>query len=357
MSSKHESAAQLPGRTGIRDVAKHANVAMSSVSRVLSNHPDVSVRMRRKVLAAVEELGYTPDLLAQSLRRGATDIVGFVVGDISNPLLSQIALGAEITLRRSGYSMLVANSQNDPSLDAGHIRLFQQRRVDGLLLSLADEMHDGTLAALRTLRDPFVLIDRDLPDAMPASAVLSDHRGGIRMAAEHLIKLGHRRIALIGGSPNLRPSREREEAMLAACAERADVVPILKPGSFSSEHGVTATDEVLSMPDPPTAIIAGGNQILIGVLRALRARRLQVPDDISLVTCDEVPLSELLQPPIATVIRDPFTMGQIGASLLLARLKGEAPDRVVQPAQFAPTGSCAAPSPPRRPSTARHRTR
>lgn len=343
MSPNLRPTVPITGRTSIRQVAEHANVAMSSVSRVLSNHPDVSVRMRRKVLAAVEELGYTPDLLAQSLRRGATYTVGFVVGDISNPLLSQIALGAEITLRHSGYSMLVANSQNEPTLDARHIRLFQQRRVDALLLSLADEMHDDTLAALRALREPFVLIDRDLPQAIPASAVLSDHRGGVRMAVEHLIKLGHRRIALITGSPNLRPSREREEAMLAACAEHREVNGLLRSGSFSSEHGATAAAELLSMPEPPTAIIAGGNQILIGVLRTLRARRLTVPDDISLVTCDEVPLSELLQPPIATVIRDPFSMGRLGATLLLDRLKGKAPDRVVQPAQFAPTASCAPP--------------
>ena len=123
----------------MREVARLAGVAMSSVSRVLSGHPDVSPAMRERVMEAVDELGYEPDLLAQSLRRATTRSVGFVVGDISNPLLAEIALGAETTLRDAGYSMLLTNSENDPALDAGHARLLLQRRVDGLLLSLAAE--------------------------------------------------------------------------------------------------------------------------------------------------------------------------------------------------------------------------
>ena len=114
----------------MREVADRAQVAMSSVSRVLSEHPDVSSAMRERVLAAVEELGYRPDLLAQGLRRGATHSVGFLVGDISNPLLAEMVKGAERRLREEGYSLLLSNSERDVEREAESVHLFSQRRVD-----------------------------------------------------------------------------------------------------------------------------------------------------------------------------------------------------------------------------------
>ena len=129
------------GRASMRDVAARAGVAMSSVSRVLSEHPDVSPVMRERVRRAVDELEYKPDILAQSLRRRKTHTVGFVVGDISNQLFADIVKGAETTLRDAGYAMLLTNSEGDPDLDAAYVRLFEQRRTDGLILSLAREDH------------------------------------------------------------------------------------------------------------------------------------------------------------------------------------------------------------------------
>src|SRR3954452_15624342 len=193
------------GQAGMREVAERAGVALSSVSRVLSGHPDVSPVMRNRVLDAATALGYEPNLLAQSLRRGATMTVGFVVGDISNPLLSQIALGAETELRAGGYTVLLTNSVNDPKLDAQHVRLLRQRRVDGLLLSLADEGAEETLNALRRAKVPAVLVDRDPATGIDrVSGVLSDHASGIAAATSHLIELGHRRIALVNGNPQVR---------------------------------------------------------------------------------------------------------------------------------------------------------
>src|SRR5213082_1578211 len=148
------------GRSSMREVADLAGVAMSSVSRVLSGHPDVSPKMRERVLAAVDELGYKPDLLAQSLRRRETLSVGFVVGDISNPLVAEIVTGAESTLHANGYSMLLTNSLGDPQLEVAHIRLLARRRVDGLVISVLDESHQDALGALRELDIPIVVLDR-----------------------------------------------------------------------------------------------------------------------------------------------------------------------------------------------------
>ncbi|MFP5343847.1 MAG: LacI family DNA-binding transcriptional regulator [Candidatus Limnocylindria bacterium] len=332
-------------RASMREVADLAGVAISSVSRVLSGHPDVSGDMRERVLDAVRQLEYEPDFLAQSLRRGATLSVGWVIGDISNPLMASMTSGAESVLRASGYSMLLMNSENDPKLDAAHIRFFQTRRVDGMILSLASELEPATLEVLGQVDVPIVLVDREVPADIAASGVRNDHRPGIRAAVEHLVDLGHRRIALITGALDLWPVRERIAGMHDAVAGRG--IPdetITLTGSLSAEHGEAATEEILRMSPRPTAIIAGGNQVLAGCVRALARHDVRIPEDMSFVTCDEVALSELHSPPIASVGRDTVALGRIAAELLLKRITGSnEPETVVLPTAFTPRASCAPP--------------
>lgn len=328
-------------RASMREVANLAEVAISSVSRVLSDHPDVSPDMRDRVLAAVQQLEYEPDFLAQSLRRGATLSVGYVVGDISNPLIATITSGAESVLRSAGYSMFLMNSENDPELDAAHIRFFQARRADGMILSLASERHPQTLDVLAQVDVPIVMIDRDVPAELGASVVRNDHRLGMRAAVDHLLDLGHRRIALITGALDLWPVRERIAGMSEAVVARG--VPdetISLVGSLSAEHGQRSMEQLLSMHPRPTAIVAGGNQVLAGCVRALVREGIRVPNDISLVTCDEVDLSELHSPPIASVTRDLLLLGRTAAELLLGRLIGGEPRTVLLPTTFTPRPSC-----------------
>lgn len=328
----------------MREVADAAGVAMSSVSRVLSGHPDVSEEMRRRVMLAVDALGYAPDMLAQSLRRRATLTIGFVAGDISNPLMASIVEGAERELQRGEYAMLLANSEGDAQRDADHVRLFEQRRVDGLVLSLAREDHDDTLAALDQTDVPRVAVDRQLPAEVRASGVFSDHRSGMREAVGHLLDLGHRRIGLILGRP-VRPARERLRGLEDAYADRGlprdyDVCE----GVLSAEHGRRATVRLLDAPEPPTAIVMGGNQLVLGTLQELRARSLTVGADVSLVGCDSISTTELYDPPIAVIRRDTAELGRRAAELLLRRLDGAAaPESVTLPTEFVPRASCAPP--------------
>jgi LacI family transcriptional regulator len=345
-------------RTSIREVADMAGVAISSVSRVLSGHPDVSPAMRARVMAAVDRLGYQPDLLAQSLRRKETRSVGFVVGDISNPLQAEIALGAETALRAAGYSMLLTNSENEPSLDARHIRLFMQRRVDGLLLSLAAEDDSETLAVLGATDVPIVLIDRELKDgATPrASAVLSDHRSGMRDAVGHLLDLGHRRIGMILGQP-MRFSRERLAGLKDAYEARG-LAPtfVVVEGQLEPRHGRAATRTLLDSAEPPTALVLGGNQLLTGALAELQERGVRVGSDLSLASCDEISVTALYQPPIAVVRRDTRELGRRAAELLLSQLEAREetaanerpatadPEVVVLPTEFVSRPSCAPPA-------------
>jgi len=192
----------------IRDVADRAGVALSSVSRVLNGHPAVSESLRQRVLSAVADLDYQADFTAASLRRGSTMTVAFLVRDIASPLFADIVQAAEEELSPLGYSMLLMNSNGDPDREAAHIRMLARRRVDGLILSLSSESHRDTVAALKSFKSPMVLIDRNIGD-VEASSVVSDHYSGVAAATKHLVKAGHRSIALITGPHEVLASRER----------------------------------------------------------------------------------------------------------------------------------------------------
>ena len=333
------------GRPGMREVAERAGVAMSSVSRVLSDHPDVSPRMRERVMTAVEQLGYQPDMLAQGLRRGRTFSVGFSLSDIANPVLAQIVTGAEKRLRESGYSLLLTNSEGSPDLDADHILLLERRRVDGLILSLAAERHDKTIAALKAVQSPIVLLDRDVLEGIDARCVAFDHSSGMRIATEHLLRLGHRDVALIIGGPN-RPARERRLAVEETLA-RAGVgaTCAIYDGEFSVDRGRRATVEILTRRPRATAIIAGGNMLMQGALLALRDAGVEVGRDISFVGCDDVAVAELHQPQIAVVRRESASAGVAAAELLLAEFEperdgDEVPRQIILPTEFVARPSC-----------------
>lgn len=329
-------------RARIRDVAEQAGVAASSVSRVLSNHPDVSSKMRERVMTAVRASGYEPNLLASSLRSGTSMSVGFVVGDISNPLISSIALAAEVRLAQRGYTLLLANSQDLPERNAANVIAFRQRHVDGLLLSLTNEEDADTAAALDAFGKPTVLLDRDA-GAAGASRVLFDHAQGFRDATRHLVELGHRRIALIAGLPHVRHTRERLTAVTEELAAARLPEPMVKLGSLSRSQGHAAAEAVLTAARRPTAIICGGNQLLPGVISAILGLGLRIPDDVSLVTTDANDLTEFYNPPLAFISRDAAAFGLEGADSLLRRLDGGKPDTVTFPTWFVAAGSCGPP--------------
>ena len=332
-------------RPSMRQVAERAGVAMSTVSRVVSGHPDVSPGMRKRVLLAVEELGYQPDFLAQSLRRGATLSVGFTLSDISNPVLAQMARGVEDVLRSAGYSLLVMNAEHDPARDVANVRFLHSRRVDGMILSLMSERRKATLEALVRAEVPLVVIDRDLPRRIRASAVLVNHRSGMAAAAGHLLDLGHRRIGLVSWPLELRPGRERLAGLQDAYAARGlPDTSVHVAGMLTMEQGEVAAGQLLDDEKAPTAIIAGANQLLIGCLRAMIKRGLRPGIDLAVATCDDLPLTELYAPPIAAVARDNVATGRLAADLLLRRLqRHDEPETVVLETSFVPRASCCPP--------------
>jgi LacI family transcriptional regulator len=324
-------------RPTMHDVAARAGVALSSVSRALSDHPDVSKKMRRRVHEAARELGYEPNFLAQSLRTGSTHTVGFLIRDIANPFFASMANGAEHFLRQRGFVMLLVNSDGDSDVEANHISVLRRRRVDGLILNLVTEDHPPTVEALASLETPFVLVDRSVPGTN-ASAVLCDHYTGVRAAADDLLTHGHRRIALVSGPSNVRPVRERlrglQDALSIAGLAHDDRYVVL--GSFAADVARRQTHTLLDRAEPPTAILTGGAQVTVGVLKALAERQLTAGRDIGLVALDDLDLLEIVQPPISVVSRDPVRMGAEAARLLLDAADGQPPQTVVLPTVYVP---------------------
>jgi LacI family transcriptional regulator len=329
-------------RPSLRDVGLRAGVAVSSASRALAGHPDVHPETRDRVLRAADELGYERNMLAEGLRSGATHTIGFVARDIGGYGLGEIGSGAEHMLSRSGYSVLLTSSRDDPRLDVDRISLLEQRRVDGLLLLLASDDHAPTQERIRRLGVPFVLIDRDAPPGLDCASVVCDHQTGARTAVAHLAALGHRHIGLAGGPRHLRPGRENATGV-ALAAEELGLRLSVDIGPFTAHHGEHAARRLLGLDDPPTAIITGSHDIALGVLKTVQGLGLRVPDDLSLVTNDASAALGFVDPPLAVIAFRPRELGERAAHLLLRMLDGEPPRHELLATYFDPRSSCAAP--------------
>jgi len=321
----------------IHDVATRAGVAVSSVSRALNGHPDVSPQMRARVLAAAEALGYSPDPAARSLRSGSTMTVGYIVRDFENPLFLENIHGMEEALTAAEYTLLVTSSGGDPVTEAHKMQTLKRRRVDALVLSSISDRSTTTRRAVAEFGSPVVLLDRDFGTATAGNIQL-DHVTGVYEATRHLIELGHRRIALMTGSLNIRPTRERVRGYARAHRD-AGVVPegdLQITGKFSAAFMRETAVSLIRAPRSrrPTAIIAGGIQSTAGLLEALSELDVRVGEAISVVICDDLPWLRTLRPRLSAVTRDPTEMGRAAAQVALEMIAGEAPRTVVLPTSY-----------------------
>jgi LacI family transcriptional regulator len=342
-------------RAGIRDVAREAGVAIATVSRVLSGNPTVASELRERVLAAAARLDYQPNPLAQGLRKGRSHAVGFITDDLANPLTAMIASGAESVFRSSGLALIVMNSEHDPEIEVAHLRFLRARRVDGVLITPAWDYHPATAAALREMGLPVVLIEAEMPLEVGASVVVSDHRSGVREAVARLVELGHRRFGVLPGPLRYRAGRERMAGATEAAALSGDVIVEYVECELDAAEGQIAAERLLEDTPGITALIVGGNQMLEGVLSALKSRGLRPGPDIALVTSDDVAINRVHQPPLTAVARDAFGLGRTAASILIRQLAADvAPETVILPTTviWRDTGPAGAPQLTREPAAA-----
>ncbi len=327
-------------RVTIHDVAAKAGVAISSVSRVLSGHLDVSEKMRARVEAAVAELGYEPDHLAQSLRKGATNTIGFMIRDITNPLFSIVAQSAEHELRKAGYSTILINSHGELEAETENFSLFKRRRIDGVIASLVSEEAPYVRKTIRDLGAPVVLLDREVI-GLDASAVICDHQSGVRDATADLIKNGFKKIAFLSGRKDVYITRNRikgyEEALANAKIKIDD--DFIRLGKFGEVFAYEETLKLFSRKKQPNALIAGGIGAAGGALKALRELGIRPGKEIGFVAVDEWPMFDVLTSDLSSVYRDPEEMGRASARLMLDLIAGLAPSQELVPTHYRPRAS------------------
>jgi LacI family transcriptional regulator, galactose operon repressor len=311
--------------TTIRDVAKRAQVAPITVSRVINASGYVSDKTRERVLAAVDELGYVPNTLARSLRLKKTHTLALALTDITNPFWTTVARGVEDAAHAAGFVVVLCNTDESESKQNEYLSALVQQRVDGILLVPA-RSDAKAVKWVQGHSTPIVVLDRRVPHT-GVDVVRGDSEQGAYRLVQHLISLGHRQIAALSGPQDVSTSRDRVAGFCRAMAEaELEIRPEwIRYGHFSQDSGLEMTRELYATEPVPTALFGGNNFIAIGALRVLRELGLRVPGDVSVVSFDD-PTSDLVIEPFLTVADQPaYEMGRQATDLLLSRLSGSAP--------------------------------
>ena len=313
----------------IREVALRSGVSAATVSRALNGRPDVSPATRARVVAVARELGYLPNSQARALVRRRSDIVGLIWDTAylstkgRHPFLQDVLVGLKTALAETGYSLLLLSPRGG-DVDA-FSRTAAQHGLDGVVLMSVDD-HLPAVEALVATGRPCVGLDLPLTGGR-ASHVTTDNVRGGALVAEHLLSLGHRRIATITGPLRLLPAQERYDGFCGALA--AAGVPLARElvvgGDFFLGSGEVAMRQLLALAEPPTAVFAAGDEMALGAVRTLAAAGLRVPDDVSVVGFDDLEVAALVPPGLTTVAQDPFAMGRAAVELLVELMDDAAP--------------------------------
>ena len=304
----------------IKDIAKAVGVSASTVSRALSGSPLVNEETRSRILNVARSLGYERNELARALVKGASGAIGLIVPDITNPFFSDVARGVSDIAERAGYGVILCNTDGRVDRELSYVRLMRRKRVDGLLVCSAtlDAPFVQDLTAAGT---PFVLVSRMSADP-DVPYVITDDRAGARLAVEHLVDLGHRRIGFIGGPENVQASRDRMSAYQDVLAEHAITARRgwSDHADFTQAAGRQVGQQILAQADRPTAIFAANDVTALGVLEVAEGLGLRVPEDLSLVGYDDISYASLPRIQLTTVAQPAIEMGQIAADWLFSRI-------------------------------------
>jgi DNA-binding LacI/PurR family transcriptional regulator len=327
----------------IKDVANRAGVSSASVSRVLSNKPHISEEMRRRVLAAVQELGYKPSRVARSLRAKRARILGLIISDIQNPFFTSIVRAVEDVAYEQQYAVFLCNSDEDLDKENLYIELMRAERVAGVVLSPTRE-RDHPSRKLIEADIPVVAIDRCLLD-LEVDTVMVDNVGAAFELVSHLISDGYRRVAAVLGDPIATTGHQRREGYERALkAHGLEVLPhLIRVGSPKEATGYQLTRELLGLNDRPEALFTGNNLLTVGALRAIREQGLSIPDDIALVAFDELDWMSLFDPGLTVVAQPTYQVGRTAAELILERIEDHTrpPQQVVFKPELIVRQSCA----------------
>ncbi|MBI1280677.1 MAG: LacI family DNA-binding transcriptional regulator [Anaerolineaceae bacterium] len=324
------------------DVAKLAGVSRATVSYVLNDLTDgyvsITEETRQRVLKAVEQLGYQPDAMAQSLRSGTTNTIGLLIPDMHNPHYWQIAYGVEQEVRSKGFDVMLMSASLNPDHELHSVQTLARRRIDGLILLLTffDHVHKE-IEHLVQQRKPVVLIGTS---PSKTDIARTSFKEGAVEVMKHLLELGHRRIGLIYGVGTVYPDQGTDRLIayrqgLQSMGLTTDESLIQYCGTTIDE-GYKAATNLIDQQLPPTAIIVINDMLAIGVMRAINERHLNIPDDVSIVSFDDIEVAAYLNPPLTTVRVDGEALGRAASQLIFKRLENPTlpPQEIFIPSQL-----------------------
>lgn len=315
------------GRTTLREIADVARVNISTVSRAINDSPLIPKDTKEMILAIAERMNYFPNSLARGLVSQRSETLGIILPKIfflQGPFFSQVLSGIERMSVRNGYSILIASATSKVKDKSFPFNLTRARRIDGMLI-INENRKIQNLAALKKEGVPFVLVNRFVLDPRVPCVAADDTQGG-RLATEHLVRLGHRRIGAVTGSSRVSATSGRLEGYRQAL--EAHGIPfdpkLVVQGLFQQgiATGSRCAEHLLSMSERPTAIFAFSDELAMGVMQAAKTRGLAVPGDLAVVGYDDVSYSAHLSPPLTTVAQNPFAIGSSACKMLVDLLNG-----------------------------------
>lgn len=312
----------------IKDIAQVAGVSPSTVSRALNDSALINEATKRRIRQIAKKLGYERNELARGLVKGSSGTVGVIIPDITNPFFAEITKGVEEAVRSRGFGLVLCTTEGVPGREQEYLRLLRRKRVDGLIIASVT-VDDPYLKELLRAHIPFVLVSRLSAKVDPPYVVVNDREGG-RLAVEHLVSLGHRKIAHIGGPENVHSSRERMQAYREVLKEwgirvRRDWAVF---ATFAQEAGYKVGKALLSGKERPTAIFAANDLIALGVMEAAEELGLRIPEDLSLVGYDNIAYAALPRIQLTTVAQPAHEMGEMAADYLLSLCTGGEPEKL-----------------------------
>ncbi|WP_104528974.1 LacI family DNA-binding transcriptional regulator [Blastococcus saxobsidens] len=302
----------------MRDVAGRAGVSVGTVSNVLNRPETVSEGTRQRVLDAIADLGFVRNESARQLRAGSSRTVGLVVLDIANPFFTDVARGVEEVVEAAGLSLILCNTDDRRERESAHLAVLAEQRVHGVLITPTAELNDD-IAALRARGVPVVLLDRRAADTHQCAVATDDVLGG-RLAAEHLVERGHRRIAFVGGHAELPQVRERHAGVAAAVDEApGSELTVLSPDELTVAGGREAASRIIGIPAArrPTAAVCANDLIALGMLQEMVRHGVSVPDDFAIVGYDDIEFAAAAAVPLSSVRKPRHELGRRAAQLLL----------------------------------------
>jgi LacI family transcriptional regulator len=308
----------------IYDVARRAKVSVATVSAVVNESAYVSPGLKSRVLKAIQELNYKPNLLARSLATQQSHMLGMIVPDIANPFWPEVVRGAEDRAHAAGYTLLLSNSDDDPRKEELYLNLFLAKRVDGVVIAKAPgPLSDEVKSHLNANEVPLVQLLRTTPNS-PFDAVLLDDRAAAYEAVSHLLRLDYRRIAIIAGPARVDTAERRLAGYKQALKDwKVRVDPALyHEGDFRVKGGYIAGLELLKRK--PEAVFVSNYLMAVGLMKAVRQYQLRCPQDVAIVTCDDHPWVESFSPQLTTVNFPKYELGSEAARVLIERIQDPA---------------------------------